>query len=253
MMTNNSNHQHIMANNLIQQVHTDVEQFLSGEGVLFSNESDLQLRLSCYLKHLGHYDRVEVEYYVPFKELQLLNPSLKPAKNPVKNPVNFPWDSDLYIDIVVEKDGQFVPIELKYPTKDIKGSFSRFGVAVTAKVPMLKNQGAQDIVRYNYWKDVRRIEALHGAYPDTIDGGLAVMVTNDPSYRTSPTSNSFGYSRFSIKDGRVVTQPQDRNMAWQNNVKVAATHPKFEIDNSYVIQWQQMPKNSGFWYLILDV
>jgi hypothetical protein len=47
-----------MANNLIQQVHTDVEQFLSGESVLFSNESDLQLRLSCYLKHLGHYDRV---------------------------------------------------------------------------------------------------------------------------------------------------------------------------------------------------
>lgn len=67
MMTNNSNYQHIMANNLIQQVHTDVVQFLSGESVLFSNESDLQLRLSCYLKHSGHYDRVEVEYYVPFQ------------------------------------------------------------------------------------------------------------------------------------------------------------------------------------------
>ena len=234
-----------MANNLIQQVHTDVVQFLLGESVLFSNESGLQLRLSCYLKLSGHYDRVEVEYYVPFQELQRLNPSLTTS--------NFPWDSDLYVDIVVEKDGQFVPIELKYPTKDIKGSFSRFGVAVTAKVPMLKNQGAQDIVRYNYWKDVRRIEALRQAYAATIVGGLAVMVTNDPSYRTSPTSNSFGYSRFSIKDGRVVTQPQDRYMAWQNKVKVATTHPKLEIDNSYVIQWQQMPKNSGFWYLILDV
>lgn len=237
-----------MANNLIQQVHTDVEQFLSGESVLFSNESDLQLRLSCYLKHLGHYDRVEVEYYVPYQELKLLNSSL--------NHTNFPWDSDLYIDIVVEKDGQFVPIELKYPTKDIWGAFTRFGVAVTAKVPMLKNQGAQDIVRYNYWKDVRRIEALRQAYAETIVGGLAVMVTNDSSYRTSPTSNSFGYSRFSIKDGRVVTQPQDRNMAWQNNVKVAATHPNFEIDNSYEIRWRQIPripKTLGFWYLILDV
>lgn len=237
-----------MANNLIQQVHTDVEQFLSGESVLFSNESDLQLRLSCYLKHLGHYDRVEVEYYVPYQELKLLNSSL--------NHTNFPWDSDLYIDIVVEKDGQFVPVELKYPTKDIWGAFTRFGVAVTAKVPMLKNQGAQDIVRYNYWKDVRRIEALRQAYAETIVGGLAVMVTNDSSYRTSPTSNSFGYSRFSIKDGRVVTQPQDRNMAWQNNVKVAATHPNFEIDNSYEIRWRQIlriPKTLGFWYLILDV
>lgn len=114
-----------MANNLLQQVRTDVVQFLSGESVLFSNESDLQLRLSCYLKLSGHYDRVEVEYYVPFQELQRLDPSLTTA--------NFPWDSDLYIDIVVEKDGQFVPIELKYPTKDIWEAFTRFGVAVTGE------------------------------------------------------------------------------------------------------------------------
>lgn len=189
-----------MANNLLQQVHTDVVQFLSGESVLFSNESDLQLRLSCYLKLSGHYDHVEVEYYVPFQELQRLDPSLTTA--------NFPWKSDLYIDIVVEKDGQFVPIELKYPTKDIWGAFTRFGVAVTAKVPMLKNQGAQDIVRYNYWKDVRRIEALRQAYAKTIDGGLAIMVTNDPSYQNNPTNPSVGYANFSIKNGRTVNQRQ---------------------------------------------
>ena len=244
MMTN-SNHQHIMANNLIQQVHTDVVQFLSGESVLFSNESDLQLRLNCCLKLSGHYDRVEVEYYVPLQELKRLNPSLTTA--------NFPWDSDLYIDIVVEKDGQFVPIELKYPTKDIKGSFSRFSVAVSAQVPMLKNQGAQDIVRYNYWKDVRRIEALHGAYPDTIDGGLAVMVTNDPSYQNNPTSANVGYAHFSTKDGRVINQLQDRNMSWQNGVSVATGHPAFQIDGSYKLDWKPMPKMSGFWYLVLDV
>lgn len=243
MMTNNSNHQHIMANNLIQQVHTDVVQFLSGESVLFSNESDLQLRLSCYLKHSGHYDRVEVEYYVPFQELQQQNPSLTTT--------NFPWASDLYIDIVVEKDGQFVPIELKYPTKDIWGAFTRFGVAVTAKVPMLKNQGAQDIVRYNYWKDVRRIEALRQAYDETVVGGLAVMVTNDPSYQNNPTNPNVGYANFSIKNGRTVTQPQNRNMSWQNGVSVAKNHPDFQIDGSYSIHWQPMSKMPGFSYLII--
>lgn len=232
-----------MANNLIQQVHTDVVQFLSGESVLFSNESDLQLRLSCYLKHSGHYDRVEVEYYVPYQELQRLNASLTTA--------NFPWDSDLYIDIVVEKDGQFVPIELKYPTKDIWGAFTRFGVAVTAKVPMLKNQGAQDIVRYNYWKDVRRIEALRQAYAETIVGGLAVLVTNDSSYQNNPTNPNVGYANFSIKNGRTVTQPQNRNMSWQNGVSVAKKHPSFQIDGSYSIHWQPMSKMPGFSYLII--
>ena len=232
-----------MANNLLQQVHTDVVQFLSGENVLFSNESDLQLRLSCYLKLSGHYDRVEVEYYVPFQELQRLDPSLTTA--------NLPWDSDLYIDIVVEKDGQFVPIELKYPTKDIWGAFTRFGVAVTAKVPMLKNQGAQDIVRYNYWKDVRRIEALRQAYAATIAGGLAVMVTNDPSYQKSPTSGSVGYGPFCIEDGRVVKQPQNCDMSWQNGVSVAKDHPNFQIFGNYSIKWQSMPKMKGFSYIIL--
>jgi hypothetical protein len=242
-MVTNSNHQHIMANNLIQQVHTDVVQFLSGESVLFSNESDLQLRLSCYLKHSGHYDCVEVEYYVPFQELQRLTPSLTTA--------NFPWETDLYIDIVVEKDGQFVPIELKYSTKEIKGAFSRFGVAVTANVPMLKNQGAQDIVRYNFWKDVRRIEALSQAYAATIVGGLAVMVTNDSSYQSNPTNPNVGYANFSIKNGRTVEQPQNHNMWWQNGVSVAKKKPNFQIDGTYTINRQPMPKMKGFSYIIL--
>ena len=234
-----------MANNLIQQVHTDVVQFLSDESVLFSNESDLQLRLSCYLKHSGHYDRVEVEYYVPSQELQRLNASLTTA--------NFPWDSDVYIDIVVEKDGQFVPIELKYPTTDIREAFTRFGVDVQANVPMLKKDGAQNIHRYNYWKDVRRIEALSQAYAETIVGGLAVMVTNDPSYQKSPTSGSVGYGPFSIENGREVKQPQDCDMSWQNGVSVAKDHPDFQIDGTYTINWQPMPKMAGFWYLILNV
>lgn len=234
-----------MANNLFQQVHTDVVQFLSGESVLFSNESDLQLRLSYCLKHSGHYDRVEVEYYVPFQELQRLNPSL--------NRTNFPWGSDLYIDIVVEKDGQFVPIELKYPTMDIWVAFTRFGVDVQAHVPMPKKDGAQNIHRYNYWKDVRRIEALRQAYGPTIVGGLAIMVTNDPSYQSNPTNPDVGYANFSIKNGRTVNQPQNRNMRWQNGVSVANNHLDFQIDGSYSIHWQPMPKNTGFWYLILDV
>lgn len=122
---------------------------------------------------------------------------------------------------------------------------------VTAKVPMLKNQGAQDIVRYNYWKDVRRIEALRQAYAATIAGGLAVMVTNDPSYQKSPTSGSVGYGPFSIEDGRVVKQPQNCDMSWQNGVSVAKDHPNFQIFGNYSIKWQSMPKMNGFSYIIL--
>lgn len=244
MIGTNSNHQHIMAITL-KQVRADVEQFLLTQHVLFSNESDLQLRLSCYLKHCGHYNNVEVEYYVPYTELKQNNSSLTKA--------NFPWQSDLYIDIVVEKDGKFVPIELKYPTKGFWKPTNRFGVGVKTKVPMLKNQGAQDIVRYNYWKDVRRIEALKKAYAETIVGGLAIMVTNDLYYKNSPTVSNVSYAHFSVKDGRVVKQPQDRNMSWLNGVKVAKNHPNFHVDSTYGLHWKTMKNMADFSYLILDV
>lgn len=77
-----------MANNLFQQVRTDVKNFQSTESMLFSNESDQQLRLSCYLKLLGHYDRVEVEYYGLFslkdgrKILQPQDRDMKCGKQP---------------------------------------------------------------------------------------------------------------------------------------------------------------------------
>lgn len=190
-----------MANKLLQQVRADVEQFLLAQSKLFSNESDLQLRLSNYLMNFGHYDQVEVEYYVPIDQLKQRSPSLASS--------NFPWKSSLHIDIVVEKGGQFVPVELKYTTRKIDGSFSRFGVEVQTRVPKLRNNGAQSFHRYNYWKDVRRIEALCKAYAATTAGGLAVMVSNDPAYLNEPTANSVGYARFSIKEGRDVKQPHD--------------------------------------------
>lgn len=245
-MVTKPNYQYIMTNNLIQQVHTDVVQFLSAESVLFSNESDLQLRLSCYLKHSGHYDRVEVEYYVPFQELQRLNPSLTTA--------NFPWDSDLYIDIVVEKDGQFVPIELKYPTADIAGSFKRFGELINDGSLILNGSGAHNDTCYKYWRDVRRLEALRASFSRTIVGGLAIMVTNDISYQAAPKSQGAKYAKFAANDGRQIRKSEDKNMSWQNEANMKDNgHPDFLIDGTYSLKWEEMKDLPGFYFLILDV
>ena len=77
------------------------------------------------------------------------------------------------------------------------------------------------------------------------------MVTNEPSYQSYLTNPNVGYANLSLKDGRTVLQPQNRNMWWQNGVSVAKKHPNFQIDGTYTINWQPMPKMKVFSYIIL--
>lgn len=79
------------------------------------------------------------------------------------------------------------------------------------------------------------------------------MVTNNPSYQSNLTNPNVSYANFSLKVGRTVLQPQNRNMWWQNGVSVAKKHPNFQIDGTYTLNWQLMPKMKEFSYIILKV
>ena len=56
---------------LIDVVYKDVKQFLETNEELLFNERDFQMHLANYLRWAGHYDDVDVEYYVPLSELTL--------------------------------------------------------------------------------------------------------------------------------------------------------------------------------------
>ncbi len=77
------------------------------------------------------------------------------------------------------------------------------------------------------------------------------MVTNALSYQSNLTNPNEGNANFSLKDGRTVLQLQNRNMWWQNGVSVVKKHPNFQIDCTYTINWQPMPKMKGSSYIIL--
>lgn len=78
----------------------DIQSFLSERTELFLNERDFQTQLSVYLKQSGNYKDVNVEYYIPFNQLD-----------------GYLWNNELYIDIVVRRGDDYVAVELKYPTK----------------------------------------------------------------------------------------------------------------------------------------
>jgi len=199
---------------LINQVYADVKQFLDTNKELLFNERDFQMHLATFLRHTGHYDDVDVEYYVPLSELK-----------------GYIWNNELHMDILVHKDEEYLPIELKYKTKSVHKSILRFGEHMADDVEVMKNQGAQDIGMYDFWKDVRRIEIVRNRFK-AIRNGLAVFVTNDPAYLKAGRNTS-NHVQFSMTEGA-----HSKEKHWLDKESTCCkTHPNFEVEKEYSLQW----------------
>lgn len=200
---------------LIDIVRRDVFAFLESNDELLFNERDFQMHLATWLRgSANRYDDVDVEYYVPKSELE-----------------NYVWDSELRLDIVVKRDGEYCPVELKYKTKKVERQITRFDEVMHDKVVVMKNQGAQDLGMYDFWKDVRRVELVRKRFAK-VKGGLAVFVTNDALYTKASRSTSNNYL-FGMAEGAHGTAKH-----WQNPDSICAkTHPDFDVEKEYSVEW----------------
>lgn len=217
---------------LLDLAENDIRHYLDQNGgELLFNERDLQMHLAHHLTGTGHYDDVDVEYYVPYEQLD-----------------NYIWKNELKLDILVRKGNEFLPIELKYKTKRHSKKLMRFNEAMPDEVEVLKNQGAQDLGMYDFWKDVRRVELVRRRFA-AVKNGLAVFVTNDASYLNEgrPTSNHY---RLNMAEGL-----HDRNRHWQQpDSTCARTHPSFDLDKVYTIHWSSnIYEGVEFHYCIVEI
>ena len=152
---------------------------------------------------------------------------------------------NLYIDIVVEKKGEFLPIELKYKTAPLKKDIDRFG-EVLQGVDVLKNHGARDLGAYDFWRDVNRIECLMKRFGN-VKNGIALFLTNDQGYWTLPKDGTNpNYANFSMKDGK---HSQEKN--WQGNTAMSAARPSFNVNKVYELEWKDY--NLPFRYCLLEI
>ena len=217
---------------LVDTAKADIQQFLDRkEGELLYNERDLQMHLALHLINSGHYDDVDVEYYVPYEELD-----------------NYIWKNELKLDILLRKNQEFLPVELKYKTKKHSKRLLRFGEQLNDAVDVLKNQGAQDLGMYDFWKDVRRLELVRNRF-DAVKNGLAVFVTNDKQY-ISPSRQTSNNLQFSMEEGRHRTAKH-----WQQPGSTSAkTHPDFDLEHEYIIHWNTNTYESvEFHYCIVTI
>lgn len=220
---------------LVDIVRNDVLAFLESNDELLFNERDFQMHLATWLRgSTNRYDDVDVEYYVPWQELQKVG--------------KYVWESELRLDVVVKKDGEYCPVELKYKTKKVERQISRFDEELNDKVVVMKNQGAQDLGMYDFWKDVRRVELVRNRFK-RVKGGLAVFVTNDPLYTKKSRENSNNFL-FNMDEGE-----HDTAKHWQNPESTCAkTHPDFEVEREYAIEWHSRTIDGvKFYYQMLNV
>lgn len=102
----------------------------------------------------------------------------------------------IYLDIWVALDDTIIAIELKYKTR-------RLHVNVEEETFDLLDQSAQDIGRYDFIKDIQRLEDIVFDRDNIV--GYAIFLTNDSAYWSIPRDIQTVDASFRIHHGRILT------------------------------------------------
>ena len=150
--------------------------------------------------------------------------------------------------MVKNESGEYALLELKYPLHIPEGLItSRLGSNDLKKEDYAVNQGAQNVVRYLFWKDVKRIEYFSSLSKDAV-GGIALLLTNDSIYWTAPKSEGDTmvlYREFSLKavqsnlssKSRRWLERKETNENKGGKVSLSEKYPGFDLEKVYPLYW----------------
>ncbi len=137
-----------------------------------------------------------------------------------------------YIDIWLEHAGMICAIELKYKTRCLQ--------VVAGGEPFdLLDQSAQDIARYDFCKDIERIEALACAYPGMF--GFAVLLTNDRGYWQRSGRDGNVDSAFRVHEAAKLTG----TLEWAGHASAGTTKGRTSaicLIGEYSLKWMDYSK-----------
>jgi hypothetical protein len=200
------------------------------------NERNLQLYLASRLEKTGRFEEVHMEYHLPKGFNEEFDKGYEAWKTEQPS-----------IDIVLKIKGEdkYIAIELKNKLKSFEGECSRFGQTVTG-VKLVKDQSAQNIGRYQFWKDVKRLELLKESYVNVI-GGIALFLTNDDNYLN--TTSGADYEAFGMSCGI----PSRTELDWKEPYKMnkdgnyvkdkkgnkIRKSPSIKLNKGYIPEWKQ--------------
>lgn len=133
----------------------------------------------------------------------------------------------LYLDLWIQDTDSTLAIELKYPTRRLIAEYAgeRFS---------LNNQGAEDTRRYDFVKDIARLERVVKVVPDAV--GYAIFLTNDSLYWAPGRDTDTMDAAFRIHEGVRLSGP----LTWSENVGTGTSKKReatLELNGSYPIMW----------------
>lgn len=157
-------------------------------------------------------------------------------------------ERNVYLDLFIgEPSGRKLAIELKYKTREEI-------VLHEGKEFRLKNQGAQDLARYDFLWDVSRLEKLVDS--GEVNVGYAIFLTNDPTYWTESKSAETIDAQFRLHEGRSLRG----KLAWQGEPKLGTIKGRetpIALRGGYSSVWhnysKSKPEKSEFRFLVWTV
>lgn len=217
---------------------------------IFNSEAQFQFELAWKIKE-------EFDCEVKLEELSRIYKGKKSKKD--------------YTDIILEKDGLRIALELKYKTDLYEDKSNNI---------YLKAHGAADLGAYDFLWDVHRIQLLTGIEKkldsDDVkmpcDRGYAIILTNDSHYWNSNSNNTLtthGINRDfligSISKGNTflkkgshnwyttqgtigLSQALKNDKSRQNSIKIVKDYP-YKWQDYYTIAG----KNGKFKYMVVEI
>jgi hypothetical protein len=185
-------------------------QSLSQIRPVFHSEADFQFALAWHIKQ-----------NIPEVDIRLEYP--KVDREHVRN------NKRIYLDILVLNGRIKYGIELKYKTKSLE-------LNIGEESFNLNNQGAQDIARYDYLKDIQRLEWFKSE--GIFDIGYAIFLSNDSKYWQILKNTNTVDRHFRIHEGRKITC--DSNLCWTEDASEGTKRNRENniiIKSGYDIQW----------------
>ena len=153
----------------------------------------------------------------------------------------------MFLDIWLPVEG--IAIELKCKTRGLELEQEDESFA-------LRSQSAQDQGRYDFLRDIQRLELMRSKV-EQCRAGYAVLLTNDSSYWKVPTQRDTVDTDFRVHEGREVSGA----MAWAAQASsgtVGDRKSPIQIRGSYRLRWQEYSNFPGksygiFRYLAVSV
>lgn len=210
-----------MKNNDLFDIYKIIDR-LKEKRPIFVSEADFQLELAWTIKEEYPHAKIRLEYCPQF-------------------------DINMHIDILVIIDNKWIPIELKYKTKNCSKIFNN-------EAFNLKNHGAKNINCYLYLKDIERIEKIKNN-ESFFYKGYTILVTNDMAYVREPLKDNSFYKEFSVHDGNI----KSGLMSWGlgvGNGTIKNIEKPIKLSNSYKLEWNNYSvldnSNSGTFKILIN-